>query len=414
MNSVPKTKAKISLAAKTGLMLPLAVAAAFQTAQAADNDPIRIGLIYSKQGSNAIVGKAVVEGTLIAGDQIGNKVLGRPVEFIWLDEPNPQGAQQNMQKLIEENKVVAVMGSALSSSALAMEALAKRRQIPLFITQAAASEITGKECNRYTFRVSPTAAVHTKLVTPFMDKIGKKWYTVTPAYAFGQDALKNAKQEATRVGATILGSDEIANNTTDYSSYILKIRQAKPDVVFTALAGDDLSNFLKQWSELGMKGKATVVGIAVSDMSFWEIGPEISTGVYNKPWYFADPKNPPVEKQFAADYEKKYKHPPTEKSWMGWYSTRALLQVIANGKATDAKTIVTGLEGWKDTMNGLSIRYRDFDHQLVRPALSVQIKPKITDKYDYFDIVDRGPATQADLEKIYGTKEETGCVMGSF
>ena len=381
---------------------------------AEDSTPVKIGLVFAKEGSSAIISQSSVRGAMMAAQEEGNKVLGRPVQFVWVDEPNPQGAQQNMQGLIDNDKVVAVMGATFSSSALAMEALARRTKTPLIITQAAASEITGKECNRYTFRVSPTAAVHTKLIAPFMAKMGLKWYTVTPSYAFGQDALASVKVAAKSLGATIIGSDEIANNTTDFSSYILKIRQAKPDVVFNAMVGGDLSNFLKQWNQMGMKSISKVVGIAVSDSNFWEIGAGASSGTYGVPWYYADPKNSPAEVQFVADYTKQYQQPPTEKAWMSWYATRALLGAITSQKSTDPKAIVTGMEAFKDTMNGLNIQFRSYDHQLVRPALAMEVKPKVTDKYDYFNIVDRGPSTQAELETVFGTKEQTGCNMGGF
>ncbi len=83
-------------------------------------------------------------------------MLGRPIELIWLDEPNPQVSQQNMQKLVDENKVVAVIGGNYSSSALAMMSVPTARRVPLILTGAAASEITGKNCSRYTFRTQAT------------------------------------------------------------------------------------------------------------------------------------------------------------------------------------------------------------------------------------------------------------------
>jgi branched-chain amino acid transport system substrate-binding protein len=68
---------------------------------AQSNEPIRIGLIYSKQGPGAAIGQYLQRGSELAVEQAGKKVLGRPIELVWLDEPNPQVSQQNMQRLVD-------------------------------------------------------------------------------------------------------------------------------------------------------------------------------------------------------------------------------------------------------------------------------------------------------------------------
>jgi len=98
-----------------------------------DSGPIRIGLIYSKQGPGAAIGEYLQRGSELAVEEAGRKVLGRPIELVWLDEPNPQVSQQNMQRLIDESKVVAVVGGNYSSSALAMMSVAAREKIPLIL-----------------------------------------------------------------------------------------------------------------------------------------------------------------------------------------------------------------------------------------------------------------------------------------
>jgi len=103
------------------------------TASAQETGPVRIGLIYSKQGPGASIGEYLQRGSELAVEQAGGKVLGRPIELIWLDEPNPQVSQQNMQRLIDENKVVAIVGGNYSSSALAMMSVAAREKIPLIL-----------------------------------------------------------------------------------------------------------------------------------------------------------------------------------------------------------------------------------------------------------------------------------------
>src|SRR5690349_3069680 len=93
-----------------------AAAAAMPRLALAQATPVRLGAVYPRQGAFALHGEAAALGARIALDMVGNKVLGRPVELVVYDDPNPLGAQQNLRKLIQEDKVCAVMGGMNSAS----------------------------------------------------------------------------------------------------------------------------------------------------------------------------------------------------------------------------------------------------------------------------------------------------------
>lgn len=375
------------------------------------DEPIRIGMIYSKQGPGASIGQFLQRGSDLAVEQAGGKVLGRKIEITWLDETDPQGSQQNMQRLVDENKVVAVVGGNYSSNALAMMSVANRTKTPLILPGAAASDITGKSCSRYTFRTQATVPVQTNGLMPYISSIGKKVYFLTASYAFGQDILRSSRALLGKVGLSEVGVDEVPLSTADYSSYILKIRQAKPDAIVGGLVGGDFSNFLKQWNEMGMKDKIPYGAIAVTDTDFWDVGPVASSGIYIKPWYYNNPKNTAAEKAMTEAFQKKYNQPPSDKTWSGWIAMRALLESIEAAKSTKAEDIVAALEKWKNTEGALPYYFREWDHQMVRPAVIVQVKKNITDKWDFFDVLKDTSSTAEETEAAFGTKEEVGCKM---
>ena len=382
--------------APTGLLIPrrtvLQVAAAgAATALAAPfvaraADPIKIGLLLAKTGQIAAQTEYLANGTFLAMEQRNHMIMGQPAELVWLDEPSPQAATQNMLKLVQENKVSAILGGSLSSNALAEEATAAQLKIPFVCDNAAATEITGKNCNRYTFRLNTPVAVQSRMLAPFALTYGKKWYHITASYAFGQDILRSSRELLKAAGGTEVGSDEVPLNTADFSSFILKIRQAKPDVVVGGLSAGDLSTFLKQWNELGMKGKIPFVEIAIGDTDIWAVGPDAASGTFTKMWYYNNPANPPEEQAFAAAYLKKYGKPAADKAWMGWITARSLFELIDAAKSLEADAIVTALESWKVPIGAASYSYRKFDHQMLVRNLAVSVKEKITDKWDYFDV----------------------------
>ena len=374
-------------------------------------DPLRIGLLLAKTGGISAQTEYLAQGTYLALEERKGMIGGRPVELVWLDEPSPQAATQNMLKLVQENKVCAILGGSLSSNALAEQATAAELKIPLVIDNAAATEITGKNCNRYTFRLNTPVLVQSRMLAPYALSYGKKWYFITASFAFGQDILRSSRALLKEAGGTEVGADEVPLNTADYSSFILKIRQAKPDVVLGGLSSGDLSTFMKQWNELGMKGKIPLVEIAVGDTDIWAVGPDAATGVFTKLWWYKNDKNPPEEKAFAAAYEAKHKRPAADKAWMGWITARSLFDSIEAAKSTEAMPIVEALENWKFDSAGVQYKYRKWDHQMELRNLVVQVKEKITDKWDYFDVKAALPENPADLDKVFGTQEEVGCKM---
>jgi branched-chain amino acid transport system substrate-binding protein len=253
--------------------------------------------------------------------------------------------------------------------------------------------------------------VQSRMLAPYALKNGKRWYFITASFAFGQDILRTNRALLKEAGGTEAGIDEVPLNTADYSSFILKIRQAKPDVVLGGLSAGDLSTFLKQWNELGMKGKIPFVEIAIGDTDIWAVGPDAATGVFTSLWWYKNPNNPPEEKAFAEAYEKKHNRPAADKAWMGWITAKSLFESIENAKSTEAMPIIEALENWKFESAGVRYNYRKWDHQMQLRNLVVQVKDKITDKWDYFDVKASLPEDPADLDKVFGTPEEVGCKM---
>lgn len=376
--------------------------------------PTKIGLVFAKQGTWTEQGELLVSGATIALEQAKSQVLGRPVELVWYDEPSPQVAQQNLQKLVEEEKVVAALGGTNSGTALAMSAVAKRVRVPFITPNAAASEITGKECNPYTFRVLTTTPVASRAVGPYLATLGKKWYFLCASYAYGQGVYTEMKKQLVAAGGTEVGADMTPLGTTDFSSFLLKIRQAKPDVIIAGLPGGDLSAFLKQFSDMGMKGAIPVSCPIIGDSDLWSIGPDAATGIYGMPWHFSDPSNTAADKAFIADYEKKHGKPPADKAWLGWFAMRSLLMGMEQGKALDAASIIHGLETARFEDGAIPAYYRPWDHQMLRRSLVLKVKDKITDKWDWLDVLKVTPERAADLETLFGTKDEVGCSMAAL
>jgi branched-chain amino acid transport system substrate-binding protein len=72
------------------------------------------------------------------------------------------------------------------------------------------------------------------------------------------------------------------------------------------------------------------------------------------------------------------------------------------------------LEHWRNTEETVPFYFRDWDHQMVRPAVIVRVKQTITDKWDFFDVIKQTSSTEEETMKSFGSKEEIGCSMPPF
>jgi branched-chain amino acid transport system substrate-binding protein len=380
------------------------------TARAAES--VKIGLLLPKSGPYAVQGEIGQHGAQIAIDDFGGKVLDRPVELIWLDESSPQATQQNMRKLLEEEKVVAVQGGVSSGDVLAIMPVAERAKILLMASGPNATEITGRNCSKYTFRVDLPNKVTVNSVYPQLKERGKKWYFVVASYAWGIDAYNQMKDVLVKDGGTVVGYDQAPLGTTDFSSYLLKVRQAKPDVVYVGLGGTDLTNFLKQMKEIGLTNQMGLSAPIVNDTDLWAAGPDAAFGLFPKIWNYTGAHMTKRSADFVEAFKKKYSQPPEAEGWQDWFAMTSILTAIKETNSTDSTKLVGFLEehkfeGYKDT----PIFFRNFDHQLVQPLLVAKVKDKISDKYDYFDITSEYPKDAAALDAAYGSQSEIGCTF---
>ena len=106
---------------------------------------------------------------------------------------------------------------------------------------------------------------------------------LTADYAFGHDLFRVSSRFLSENGGKVLANEMVPTNTTDYSAYILKVRQAKPDFVYINLAGVDQTTFLKQYKEYNLP--FPLAGGVMDTVPFWAAGIDSLSGHWQSLWY---------------------------------------------------------------------------------------------------------------------------------
>ena len=155
---------------------------------------------------------------------------------------------RKVQEISQQKGVKFFAGGILSSESLAMGKEVERAG-GVFITTAGADEITGKDCNRATFRWSvPTFGAIEQTVRPLLESLpnARRWYTITPQYVFGEGLLSAAKNIFKEKGIEHVGNSYHSLSEKEFSGYLTNAMAAKPDVLLILNFGSQSSDTLRQ------------------------------------------------------------------------------------------------------------------------------------------------------------------------
>ena len=340
---------------------------------AASEQPVKIGMVDPQTGTFAAEGASEIIGAKLALDQINKAggILGRPVELLIEDSASDPGlAVTKARKLVGSDKVNFLMGSVSSAVSLSLSQAAEELKTLYLDTGGHTDQVTGTECRWTTFRTCSTTWMLTagNFKTLF-DKFGKDWYFLTPDYAYGHSLQKDYATQLAKAGGKVLGNALSPLGTTDFSSYLIKIRAAKPNVLVNLTAGNDLVNSMKQAVQFGMDKDMTIAGALFELEDLAALPKEARLGWWVMEWYWDQPNQPHV-----ADFVATYKtmsggKVPSGRSWFGYASTHALALAANKAKALDTLSVVKALEGLvlppEVALQPNEPFYRAADHQMI-------------------------------------------------
>jgi branched-chain amino acid transport system substrate-binding protein len=394
-----------------------ALALGFPAIVLSQADKIKIGHLTPLTGFLGALGEYAVLGMRMAEEEINKAggVMGRQIEVMSEDSVNPATAATKAQRMLERDGATLLFGEINSASAKTIMQVAARNK-RLFMSVGARSDVLrGKDCNRYTFHVDIPVTVMVNAVGQALmrDNLvkGKKFFSLTSDYLFGHDLSKAAKSFFAANQGSLIGDELIPTDATDFSPYLLKIRQARPDVVSTNLGGNQVTNFVKQYAEFGLP--YPVVGFNLNTADAWAAGDGNLGGIWPTVWHHD--LDVPGSKAFVAAFMKKHGKRPENHAWIEYVSLKILAQAINATKSTDTEKLIAYFETQAefDLLKARKGYFRSWDHQLVQEAYPFTVKPKgqAKDKQDFLAFGAAVPAANQSLEIINPPKEQNSCVF---
>ena len=383
------------------------------TARAADE--VKIGFDNPITGVYAALGKNELIGAQLALEQINAKggILGRKAELLVEDSTSGDAgtAVQKARKLIDRDQVNFLVGNINSALAAAMADVAYEKGVFHVVPGGHTDPVTGTNCHWNVFRICNTTQMEANAVAGSLIKnAGKKWYYLTPDYAFGHTLQAGLEKAAAKLGGTKVGGDLTPLGTTDFSSYLIKAQSANPDVIIFLQAGDDAVNALKQAVQFGLEKRFHLAGAQQELEVLLGLPPEARIGTWVFEWYWKQPNVPHVD-QFVADVRKRSGgHVPTARTWFGFAAIHTCALAANQAKSLEAVKMAKAMQGFKlppeVALMPDGAFFREAQNQLIPNLFVGHAQSKGSDPEDLFDVTEVVKGLDA-----AGTLEETGCKM---
>ena len=224
-------------------------------AAAQSGDTIKIAVITDMSGVYAsLSGRGSVTATQLAVDDFGGSVLGKKIEVTTIDHRNnPTEAATKAREFFDGGGDLA-LDLTNSGTELAVSGVGKEKHKLVIVTGGGSSALTGANCDKYTYHYAydTYALAHSTGSNIAAQKNGKTWYAIYPTYAFGTQMLADFGDAVKANGGSIIKADGAPLGTTDFSSYVLAAKAAKPQVLGIFSAGADMVNTAKTAAQFGL------------------------------------------------------------------------------------------------------------------------------------------------------------------
>ncbi|NLS68240.1 ABC transporter substrate-binding protein [Bradyrhizobium brasilense] len=317
----------------------------------------KIGLVQSTTGgSAALYGTEQKQAIELAFAEINAAKTLKDItlEAIHADDGADRGQTVNIfQRLIRQDKVVAILGPTLSNSAFAANPIAQQAGIPVIASSNTAPNLT--KIGDFIFRTSvPEDQVFPTVLRYAVQKHGIK--KVALVYGL-DDALTRSAHDVQKKAVADLGLEQVGiesyqRGDVDFSAQLTKLRAQKPDAIILGTLAEEAAAILRQARQLGFDSKVAFIGCNanISSKLFDLAGPAADGIIVGAAWFAG--YDSPRSKAFVDAYRKRYGSTPDIYAAQGYDAAYLLAEAIrraddvANGKLVrDKLASISDFEG---------------------------------------------------------------------
>lgn len=375
-----------------------ALAVLLSTGSALAQTPLKIGVIAGFSGVYGDLTSGQVEAAQMAADEVGGKVLGRPIEILQADHQNKADVGVTIvRKWYDTDGVSMVTGIDTSSVGLAVRKIAQEKgKIDLNVGSATA-DLTGPACSETGASwIYDTYALAQVTGSALVKAGNDSWYFITADYAFGHALERDVTAVVTKAGGKVVGGIKHPISSQDFSSYLLQAQASKAKIIGLANAGADTINTIKQAGEFGItKAGQKLAGLLIFSTDVQALGLNAAQGLVLTESFYWDLND--KTREWTAKFRKRKDKVPNMTTAGVYSATLHYLKAVQAAGTDEPKAVMAKMREMpvNDVMttNG---KLRE-DGRLMRDMYLFQVKApsESKNKDDIYKLLATVPAEQA-------------------
>jgi branched-chain amino acid transport system substrate-binding protein len=320
------------------------------TGSTGGGDTIKVGVYGDLTGQTSSFGQSTKNGIELAVEEINNAggVNGKKIQLVVEDDQGrPEQAKTVVSKLINQDKVVAVLGEVASTNSLAAAPVAQEAKIPMITPSSTNPKVT--ETGDYISRVC--------FIDPFQGSTMAKFAATTlkakTAAILGDvnsDYSKGLTQffeeEFTKQGGKVIAKEAYTQNDPDFKGQLTKIRNLNPDVLYIPGYYGQVGIIAKQARELNMT-LPLLGGDGWDSPELWKLGGDALKNSYISNHYSADNPAPEIQ-NFVKAYRAKFNVVPDSLAALAYDAAKVLADAIKRAGGTDSAKLKDAINATKN------------------------------------------------------------------
>jgi branched-chain amino acid transport system substrate-binding protein len=338
--------------------------------------PIKVGIYGDLSGQTSSFGQSTKNGALMAIDEINaaGGINGRKIEWLMEDDQGqPQQASTVVTKLINQDKVVAIIGEVASSNSLAAAPKAQEAKVPMITPSSTNPKVT--QVGDYIFRVCFTDDFQGAVAAKFAaNTLHAKKAAVLGDFNsdYSKGMTQYFVQEFTGAGGQIVAQQSYTQTDADFKGQLTNIRAAAPDVIFVPGYYGQVGVIAKQAKELGITAPL-LGGDGWDSPKLFELGGAALNGDFMVNHYSTDDPSPAVQK-FVSAYKAKYGAVPDAIAALGYDAMNVLADAIKRAGTTESAKLRDAIAGTKNFPGVTGSISLNASRDAVKPAVVFELK----------------------------------------
>ena len=363
-----------------------------------DSGPIVVGYYGDLTGRTSNFGVSTKRGAEMAADEINKAggINGRQISILSEDdEGRPEKAATVVTKLINQDKVIALIGEVASGNTLAAAPKAQAAKVPMISPSSTNPAVT--QVGDYIFRVC--------FIDPFQGEVMAKFAANTLKAKnaaimldfnspYSRGLTEFFEKSFTKLGGKVVTKQSYTQGDRDYKGQLTSIRSLSPDVIYVPGYYGEVGVIAKQAKQLDIKAPL-LGGDGWDAPQLWELGGEALNGSYISNHYSVEDPSPAIQK-FVSDYKARYNIVPDALAALGYDAMKVLADSLKRSGTTNGQKLRDAIAGTKDYPGVTGVITINEERNAVKPAVVLKLQDG---KYVYQETIKpdtaAGPTAQA-------------------